>query len=554
MNWDRYSVDLCDPSVSGFDAVVVGAGLAGSVVGYDLARQGFRVLFLECGRPSEGQPPQSRFHRIVSRLRMDRSQALAAQGRWSKTAKLLKGKRYYVFYPILGCGPGGSSAVYGAALARFKREDFADHTEIADEILPISWPITYEDFVPYYQKAEDLMGICGTNDPLDPDNSSALKEPPPLSELDQYFFKSFQQLGLHPFRQHIGIEFRPGCAECIGRVCPRGCKADGLSRALTPALERYGARIAFDCTVDALESQQSKVTAVIARTSGQTIRIRAPIIILAAGALCTPNILRSSISEFWPNGIGNSNDLVGRGLMFHICDLLAVWPTIPINSKSGKTLEFRDFYSVQGRKLGTVQSVGARASAHRIALFLNDWLNRNLGVNIPGIWLLLRLIAIPLVRWFAGATLFSTIMEDFPYRYNQVCPDPERKDSFIIEYRKPKELRERIILMRTLLKQKLRKHRLSILTGDDNVNYGHPCGTCRLGNDPMTSVLNSNNRVWGTENLYVVDASCFPSNGAANPSLTIVANALRVSEVIAIQLKKKNMSMTCSPETPPVLS
>jgi choline dehydrogenase-like flavoprotein len=104
------------------------------------------------------------------------------------------------------------------------------------------------------------------------------------------------------------------------------------------------------------------------------------------------------------------------------------------------------------------------------------------------------------------------------------------------EYRYPDELRERNRLFRRRLTERLGRHRVVVLTREHNLNYGHACGTCRFGDDPATSVLDRDNRAHELENLFVVDASFFPSSGGTNPSLTIAANALRVAEVIDHQL------------------
>ena len=105
------------------------------------------------------------------------------------------------------------------------------------------------------------------------------------------------------------------------------------------------------------------------------------------------------------------------------------------------------------------------------------------------------------------------------------------------EYRYSEELRERTRLYRKRLAAVLKPHhRIMVLTGENNLNFGHTCGTCRFGDDPATSVLDRNNRAHDVENLYVTDASFFPSSGGTNPSLTIAANALRVADAIHRQL------------------
>jgi choline dehydrogenase-like flavoprotein len=102
------------------------------------------------------------------------------------------------------------------------------------------------------------------------------------------------------------------------------------------------------------------------------------------------------------------------------------------------------------------------------------------------------------------------------------------------------ELIERIRYFRKVLRKTVgSRHWMVVLSGKSNLNYGHPCGTCRFGNDPASSVLDRNNRVHDLENLYVVDSSFFPSSGGNNPSLTIAANALRVGEAIDAALRER---------------
>jgi choline dehydrogenase-like flavoprotein len=125
--------------------------------------------------------------------------------------------------------------------------------------------------------------------------------------------------------------------------------------------------------------------------------------------------------------------------------------------------------------------------------------------------------------------VFATIVEDLPYGDNRVLPDPEAKSGMRFEYRYPEELRNRVSSFRRRIVRLLGPHKVFNLSGDSNINYGHVCGTCRFGDDPATSVLDRNNRAHDVSNLYVVDASFFPSSGGINPTLTIAANALRVA-------------------------
>jgi choline dehydrogenase-like flavoprotein len=130
------------------------------------------------------------------------------------------------------------------------------------------------------------------------------------------------------------------------------------------------------------------------------------------------------------------------------------------------------------------------------------------------------------------ATIFATILEDKPYPENRITLDPNKPSGMRFNYIVHADLRERISLLRSLIKKTLARHRLIIFGQEVNLNYGHPCGTCRFGDDPTSSVLDTNNKAHDLNNLYVVDASFMPTSGGTNPSLTIAANALRVASHI----------------------
>ena len=148
--------------------------------------------------------------------------------------------------------------------------------------------------------------------------------------------------------------------------------------------------------------------------------------------------------------------------------------------------------------------------------------------------------AVPACRGSGGGLLLSRrrrVREDLPYSDNRVFPDSTSRNNMRFTYRYTDELMERNQLFRRALKRTLgTRHKLRVITGKENINYGHVCGTCRFGDDPAISVLDKNNRAHDVSNLYVVDASFFPSSGGTNPSLTIAANALRVGDAISERL------------------
>ena len=543
--WDNYRP--VDPESTLWDVVIIGAGMGGSVLGWSLARQNLSVLYLERGDPvsplREVQESGQQRRQSFGLRRLFRPQRAPddhpARANWGRRITVRRDGKTAEFYPPMGSGPGGSSAIYGAALERFRREDFSavrDET-LQPKPLPSDWPIEYDDFIPYYEKAENLLRVRGTADPTDPDGNFVLRPPPRLSERDSNFFESFEAAGLAPYRLHVGIDYIPGCTECLGEVCPKDCKAEGASRALKPALIEHNAKLLTGFEVARLETANDQIKEVVGRLGDREVKIRGRVVVLAAGALNTPLILLNSISMRWPLGVGNSNELVGRGLMFHVGEIFALWPTRKVASVGPtKTLSSRALNVVEGSKLGCIQSFLPGVYPSIVSDFVVGLFERKLPFRIP----LLKVITMAAAKLanpiFSNAALFTTILEDFPYYDNRIVPDPRTPSGFSIYYDVTKELYFRTSLMRKLIKRRLAPYWSIFLSSGDNLNYGHPSGTCRFGKSPETSVLTPENKVRGVENLYVADASFFPSSGGINPALTVAANALRVADIIGLRL------------------
>jgi choline dehydrogenase-like flavoprotein len=277
---------------------------------------------------------------------------------------------------------------------------------------------------------------------------------------------------------------------------------------VAPALLKHGARILPECHVERLECDNSReVRRARATWKGRPIRIKARVFVLALNAILTPALLLRSVSTSFPDGLGNSSSMVGRNLMTHVSDSLFVRlddRAESINARMTNGASLNDFYVHTNVKLGNVH-------AHAVHF-------------PPEISARLR-----------GSALFATIVEDFPYFNNRVLPRPGSETHVLWEYHHAPELRTRAQTLTKLFASTLRKVALSVDVArpDGRLNQTHMCGTCRFGDDPRSSVLDRNNRMHDVGNVYVVDASFFPSSGAMNPSLTIVANSLRVSDLIA---------------------
>lgn len=498
-----------------WDVVIVGTGIGGATLGRQLASRGLRVLFLEKGRQVGADPGPTDLRTAESRL---------ACGWWPNEVSQQRpdGKCDRFFAP-LGCAVGGSSVHYAAALERMAASDF-ECLQFASG-RSAAWPVSFAQFEQFYTAAESLYGI-------------GQHTPPPLSAWDLALCETMRRNGLRPERLNVAMRYDEHCTECIGRVCPRGCKADARTACLEPALREAGCAILQQCEVQSLQADRSGVRAVRARRGDETIEIRARAYVLAAGAFQSPQILLRSHSPEWPRGLANGSDQVGRNLMFHGLHIYGIWAPhrLQRNARQKKSLSVRDFYVHNGRRLGYVQSMGLDAGRGDVAAYLKNWLRRH---GLRNELLLRALVKVPAhlgSLLLGNAGIFAAMTEDDPHPENRLLLDAAEPDGARFVYTISADLRRRADALHATFARHIKPWRLLRLTPELEMNYGHPCGTCRFGDDPATSVLDRNCRAHDLENLYIVDASFMPRSGAVNPSLTIAANATRVAAVIANEL------------------
>jgi choline dehydrogenase-like flavoprotein len=421
------------------------------------------------------------------------------------------------------------------AMERFQPADLTprrNHPDATATTLPNSWPISYEDLLPYYAAAERLYRVKGTIDPLRTQETSGLFGPPPVAlhpanqELNDFFLAK----GLHPYRLPMACEYLPDCQDCQGYLCARACKNDSTRVCLEPAIRQYGARLLAQCDVVKLETAGDRVSGVICNWRGSQHTLRAKTVILAAGALQTPLILLNSISNTWPQGLANGSGLVGRNLMRHCIDLYAVYPkTRGQLGGNLKQLGFNDLYQPPEQHLGTVQSFGRLPPPAVMVEQLEQELREGRSPLAVRLFKPLKGLLRPILGGlFSRSIILATILEDMPCRDNRVMPSDR---GLILNYRLHPYDRSRIQHFRQTMRGILKPYRhLLLKQAENNQRIAHACGTCRFGADPSESVLDPNNRAHALANLYVVDSSFFPSSGATNPSLTIAANALRVAD------------------------
>jgi choline dehydrogenase-like flavoprotein len=235
--------------------------------------------------------------------------------------------------------------------------------------------------------------------------------------------------------------------------------------------------------------------------------------------------------------------------MFHATDFIGFWPKQKY-SKVGpkKSIVVRDFYSVDDKKMGEFQSTGLNAGYGEVLYALRLLFDQSSLKSFRLVRQILRIPAYLASKFYGTATVFATIVEDFPYRENRIVLDHSKPSGMYFQYSITEELRSRVREMRSRVRKQLASLRSIPLNIGISLNYGHPCGTCKSGLNPNASVVDKDCKAHDLTNLYVVDSSFMPTSGGTNPGLTIAANALRVADAID---KKLRGNVSAPPEHNP---
>lgn len=495
---------------SSYDVVIVGAGVGGGAMANRLAQAGRKVLVIERGtrlpREADNWSVKAVFH--------DRKYSTRETWRDRSGAEFTPSTYYYV---------GGNSKFFGTATLRFREQDFEGMEHEAGRTP--AWPIRYAELEPYYAVAEKLMGTHGEQglDPTEPPRSGPFPHPAIGHEPEiEAFNTKLKAKGLHPFPLPVAIDLHPGgkcirCRTCDGFACKIGAKNDAEVRLVDPALATGYVDLILETYVHRFLTDPSgrKVTGVEIEQKGERRVIAGGVFISSAGAINSAALLLRSANDKHPRGLGNSSDQLGRNYMAHNnTAMMAVNPFRKNHVVFQKSLCINDFYlknDVRPYPLGNVQGLGK---------LQGGMLTANM-----------RWVPESLMSWFAERSVDWWIMsEDLPDPNNRVSVDGDGK--IRVSYT-PNNLtsHDELVAHWTRLMKSL-GYRIVITQKMDITVAMHQCGTARFGNDPATSVLDPFCRTWDVDNLYVVDASFLPSSTAVNPSLTIVAQAIRTSEEI----------------------
>ncbi len=528
------------------DFVVVGSGAAGGVMAKALATSGFSVVVLEQGpylREKDFHHDEIGHFFQHTLTNNPKRQPNTFRKTEAEQAK----RRWAVLY---GRQVGGGSVHFTANYWRFHETDFVERSRwgsIAGTGFD-DWPITYAELEPYYTKAEEEIGVAGLAgaNPFESWRSKPYPLPPlPVKSSGVLFERAANKLGLHPFPAPMAILSRPyrgraacvHCGFCMFFGCEVGAKSSALA-AVLPLAERTGrCEIRPESCARKIEvGKKGRVTGVVYfDPRGREVFQRARAVVVCANGAETPRLLLMSKSSLFPQGLANSNGLVGKYLMFDagaVCSGVFEHPLNEFKSVQVTRL-IHDFYDADPKR-GFYGGGGIDA---RFLFYPATFALWGLPADAP--------------RW--GAQWKTMVSEYFartmsllshstclPLEQNSISLDPEVKDAWglpalrVTFQNHPDDLKTLQFLLdrqMEILDAAGAGRKWAEPVGATSFS-AHLMGTCRMGNDPRRSVVDRSHRAHDVRNLFIVDGSSLVTSGRQQPTCTIQALAYRAADHI----------------------
>ncbi len=545
--------EIRQPTYSHNDAVdflIIGSGAAGGVLAKELSSRGFRIVVLEQGpffREKDFSHDEYRNFALGPLVNRDQVQ------RFRKTEHEEGVPATALIY---GRVVGGGSVHFTANFWRLHEIDFIEAgkkgtiagTGLAD------WPITYADLEPYYTKVDWEVGVSGQvgTNPFEPYHSRPYPVPPmPNKSSGVLFERGAKKLGYHPFPATMAILSQPHngrnacmhCGFCEYFGCEMGAKSTTLASMIPVALGTGRCEIRPNSTVTRIETNAGgKVTGAVYRDANGVEQFqRARAVIVSANGSETPRLLLLSANKQFPNGLANSSGKVGKYLMFNFGAFAGASFEQPLNDyrSIADTQVMQDFYEIDP-KHGFYGGGGmdARFDFPPIA-----FAQAGLPPDVPK-WG--KDFKKALAHYYTRSMYILCHCTSLPLESNNITLDPKLKDkhglpAMRVTYKDhPDDVRTG---------QFLQARALEILDAagaakkwsypvTESTNAVHLLGTCRMGKDPKTSVINADHRTHDISNLFLCDGSSFVTSGRGQPTMTIMALAFRAADRITALAKR----------------
>ena len=488
-----------------FDIVIIGSGAGGGTVARELAGTGAKILLVERGDFIPQEDHNWNPAAVWKDLRY-------------RTTETWLDERGQPFRPYTHYCVGGNTKFWGTVMYRLRPEDFGA-VEHLDGISP-AWPIDYDTLAPFYDRAERLYEVHGQQG-LDPTEGRRGPFPfPPVahSRVVGEIVDRLRDQGLHPSPLPLGLrENCIFCNTCNSFPCKIHAKSDADVCAVRPAMQSPNVSLWTNAIARRLitDATGKRVEAVEIDRGGTIKKVSAPLVVVSCGAVNSAALLLRSATDKHPGGLANSSGLVGRRYMAHLATMMQGFHPFRTNDTVfQKTVAINDFYwkGPDSRfPLGQIQSQGR---THGV-------MAQTVVPQVP-VW--------AYEMWVARGVDWLAMSEDLPRLENRVTI--ESNGDIRLDYR-PNNVGAHEALVRET-KKILRKLGFWIVVSHSHKskNTTHQCGTLVFGANPRESVLDTYCRTHDIDNLFVVDASFFPSSAAVNPGLTIVAQAIRSADHI----------------------
>ena len=502
------------------DAVIIGTGAGGAPLLARLAKAGLRVVALEAG--THWNPA-----RDFATDEKDQEKLF-----WNDE-RLSAGNDPLPFGSNnSGTGVGGSTLHYTAYTPRAQPDDFQIHTDFG---VGHDWPISFDQIEPYYDEVEQFLGVSGPPSyPWGPSRKQSYALGPlPINGAGQLMERGCKELGIKtspaanaalsaPYYQE-GVGYRPACTN--RGFCQAGCNIGAkasMDVTYIPLAIQYGAEIRPECFVTQLpKNAAGNLSEVVYIRNGQKERQRCRYVFLCAGTIETARLLLL-------NGLANSSGQVGRNVMAH--PGLQIWGEFDEDIRPYKgipgALISEDTHRPKGRNGGPVDFVGGYL-LQSIGVMPVTYLTQL--ARGRGLWGNALKQAALAYNHVAGINILGDCL---PYEHNYMELSDEKDTRGI--------LKPRVYFTNGENEKRMTAHADKIMrdiwvaAGARNIwafqRNAHVIGTCRMGNDPETAVVNADGQSFDIPNLYISDNSTFPSALSVNPALTIMALALRTAD------------------------
>lgn len=547
------------------EVIVIGSGAAGGMAAWNLTRQGIPVLMLDAG------------------TKFRRTQFWSHVKPWEVRERYAKGQRPPQFYldtkeqPYLTdpknpfelirvWGRGGKTNVWGRVSLRYSDLDFEGPARDGWEI---PWPIRYKDIAPYYDKVEQQIGVCGGDDDQDSLPGSKFHLPAPAPRCGEIALtKAAAAIGIKivPVRRAVLTRAHNGFPKChFCGACGRGCDISAFFNSSDYLIEpafKTGRLQVIDNAVAAriLVDDRGLANGVqyFDRYTREEHRVYAKRVVVAASCIDSTRILLNSKSSRYPNGIGNSSDVIGRYLCeqvrFHMHGFAPELIGGKVYNDDGIGGEHIYMPRFNHRKSG--EWAGPFRDRKRDYLrgygsqfwFTGAHPGPSWAKQLPGYGASFKKAV---KDRFPALLSMHPYGEVLPQRYNRVRVDGTPNDQYgvpiaKIEYRISDNERKMIAEMYDMAEAVMRSAKAEILPFErgwiDKLGSAiHEHGTCRMGDDPKRSALNGFNQMHEVKNVFVVDGSAFTTASEKNPTLTILALAWRATDYLVEEIKRGNL-------------